>query len=521
MDAFDKVRSMLEEANAAFRAAKDHGDDSAAAEIETSVIDPLKSQLAGLALSALETHAARINAFAAKLEQALLTLQRRVDRLFVDRLIEKANELGLTTTPMATGGTPPIAPAPAMTAPAVPAVAGETPGVAVAPAAEAPVRTIVITDVDLDALQRTAQSEVGHFGKYGPAQLGGGLAAVIDTILNRTAHPRWPDTIQAVVDQPLQFSAINETGSWVGLPIARPNIAQIVEAHVAGRAAGKASEIEGATHFLNPHLASGSAMANWGRHVADNAVAVFGSEADKDVHYHGFAPGTALPPPYAVQRNGVASIFGATGRSVGGPPSNREFRNDLLRVCREELARFDGGAAKETDDPQFLRVGDYWQAIGSPNNGRTLVNGERPAWSAAFISFVMRAAGAGDRFKYSAAHCHYFQDFVSLARPGLFQAVPANDAILGVGDIVHHGRGDAKRLEFAAARAAYANDTFYPSHSAIVVAVDREKETITTIGGNESDSVREATFDLDETGRLKPYRSGSSTFPWIGVLQLA
>lgn len=70
-------------------------------------------------------------------------------------------------------------------------------------------RRILVTESDLDALMRVANSEVGHFGKYGEAQLRGGLAAVVDTIFNRVAHDKFPNTIEEVVDQPKQFSAIN------------------------------------------------------------------------------------------------------------------------------------------------------------------------------------------------------------------------------------------------------------------------------------------------------------------------
>lgn len=504
MNEFDRVRSMLDTANASFKEANARGDTAAAREIEITLIDPLKSGLAGLALSDIATHADQVRALSDKLEQALLRLQRRVDRLFVDLLIEKARELDLAHVP------------PAHPGPARPAEAGS-----VGDEMPSGGRVINITDVDLDALQRVAQSEVGHFGKYGEAQLRGGLAAVVDTILNRVAHPRWPDSIQEVVDQPKQFSAINETGSWAGLPVATPNVARIVEEHVNARAAGRASEIGGATHFLNPHLSSASALAAWGNHVVRNAVAVYGNEAKKDVHYHGFAPGASLPPTYVVARNGRASSFDSVGRSPGGPASNTELRNAIVRICHEELARFNGGKAKETDDPQYLRVGDYWRAVGQANNGRTVdAQGKRPAWSAAFISFVLKEAGAADRFKYAVAHCHYFQDFVDRSGPALYEAIPANDVIPSVGDIVHHGRGDALQHDFAAARADYGNDSFYPSHAAIVVGVDRDAGVVRTIGGNEGNSVKLATHQLDENGHLKPRKSGSNVFPWIGILRL-
>lgn len=382
-------------------------------------------------------------------------------------------------------------------------------------------RVINVTDTDLDALQRVAGSEVGHFGKYGQAQLQGGLAAVVDTVLNRVAHAKWQDTIQEVIDQPAQFSAVNATGSWTGLPVATMTVARIVKDHVDARAAGVASEIKGATHFLNPHFASPSALAAWGNHVVNNAVAIYGSQQKKDLHYHGFAPGTALPPAYVVARNGHASAFNAVGRSATGLISHAGLRDAVVRICRDELAFFNGGKAKETEDPQFRRVGDYWMAVGQPIDGRTVnTNGSRPAWSAAFISFVLKEAGAGDRFKYSVAHCHYFQDFADRQGSALYEAVPADEVTPSPGDIVHHGRGDAAKHDFAAARSDYGSDSFYPSHSSIVVEVDHNAGLVRTIGGNESDSVRLATYPIDKNGRLKPRKIGSNTLPWIGILRL-
>ncbi|MFN1549379.1 DUF2272 domain-containing protein [Vibrio natriegens] len=504
MDEFDRVKSMLDEANISFNAAKGRGDSAAASDIETTVIDPLKSTLAGLALAELVKHSEIVKNFSEKLELALVRLQLRVDRLFADRLIEKARELGLAFLPAAH-----LVPTPSPRKGSVNVKAS------------AAGRFIDVTDTDLCALQRVVCSEVGHFGKYGEAQLRGGAAAVVDTILNRVAHSRWPDTIQAVIDQPKQFSAINDTGSWTGLPDATPIIARIVEEHLLARASGTASEIKGATHFLNPHQSSSSALAAWGNYVVSNAVSVYGSEENKDVHYHGFAPGTSLPPDYVLARSGCTSVFASVGCSPGGPSSNTEIRNAIVRICRDELARFGNGKAKETDDPQYLRVGDYWAAVGLPNNGRTLdSNGKRPAWSAAFISFVLKEAGAGDRFEYSVAHCHYFQHFVDLTGPSLYEAAPVDNIIPSPGDILHYGRSDAARHDFAAACADYGNDSFYPSHSSFVVEVDLNAGLIRTIGGNEGNSVKLTTHQLDKSGYLKPRKSGNNSLPWIGLLRL-
>lgn len=186
------------------------------------------------------------------------------------------------------------------------------------PAAHAPTeRVITVDDRRLDALARVAQSEVGHFGKYGSAQLAGGLAAVVDTVINRVAHEGYPDTIEAVIDQPQQFSAVNKHGTWTGLPAARTDIMDIVRTHLVGRAAGADSPIKGSTHFLNPYLSSPKAMKSWGEHVKTNAVAVYGDDKKKDVHYHGFPPGGTLPAPYTLSFNNVSAAFNGDGTSAG------------------------------------------------------------------------------------------------------------------------------------------------------------------------------------------------------------
>lgn len=512
MSPFQKALGMLEAANAAYNDATARGDAASAERIKNELIAVLKSRLAGLALAELSAQAAILDALSGELEQVLRTLQGRIARWFLDPLVAKASELGLAAAPATAASASRIEPE------ARPA--GRSAVGAPDPVGAGAV-VIAITEDDLDALQRVAQSEVGHFAKYGDAQLCGGLAAVVDTVFNRTAHRSWPRTVQEVIDQPRQFSAVDAAGSWRALPPATPAVARIVEEHVSARAAGAASEIRGATHFLNPHLSSRPALDGWGRFVVANAIAMYGSEADKDVHYHGFAPGAALPPPYVIAHRARASSFDALGRTAEGPASSIDLRQSVVRICREELAFFKDGQAREDDDPQYKRVGEYWQVVGQPYDGRTVIEGRRPPWSAAFVCFVLKTARAGDRFPNSVAHCHYFQHFVDRSGPALYEALPATEVSPGVGDIIHRGRGEARSHDFAAARFDYGADSFYPSHSALVIEVDRDKGKLTAIGGNEGNSVRAATFQLDGQGRLKPYREGQKTYPWIGVLRLA
>ncbi|KLK93825.1 hypothetical protein AA309_07170 [Microvirga vignae] len=187
--------------------------------------------------------------------------------------------------------------------------------------------TITITEDDIEALARTSMSEVGHFGRYGEETLKGGVKAVVDTILNRVAHPNFPDTIDEVVNARFQFSAIGGPGgvrTWRRLPRASDAVFSIVTKHLASRVSGSKSTVGGATHFLNPFLSSARALSTWGNHVVANAVASWGR--GRDIHFHGFAPGTAPSPAYNVALNsaekdstgkGMTLIAAALGNPAG------------------------------------------------------------------------------------------------------------------------------------------------------------------------------------------------------------
>ena len=235
-------------------------------------------------------------------------------------------------------------------------------------------KLIDISDIDIDALARVAKSEVGHFARHGADQLEGGLKAVVDTVFNRVAHRLFPGSIQQVIDQRSQFSAINPLGTWTRLPVAPPKIFDIVNKHVDARVAGEPSIIKGAVNFLNPFLSDKSALEEWGRFVVDHAVAKFGSVAKEDVHFHGTAPGAGDPKAYVLKRGANAFQFApdgtpvkkpaaiaapavAAGGSTAGSVSQRIVENALT-----EWRFFEKGSRREGDDPQFRRIGEYWQS---------------------------------------------------------------------------------------------------------------------------------------------------------------
>jgi hypothetical protein len=385
---------------------------------------------------------------------------------------------------------------------------------------------IDVTDTDLEALCKVTESEVAVFERFGDKQLRDGAAAVVDTIFNRVAHIRFPKSIQGVIDEKKQFSAINDVGTWRNLPAASAKMSNIVRSHVDARLAGEPSIIKGAVNFLNPHFSSQSAMDDWGNFVVAHPVGVFGDPAGDTVHFHGTAPGKGKPRDYALRRNGEAAHFSPDGALIGAGRlvaivaggGGGAIKNRIVDLCLEEWKTFGEGGFKETDNKVFKRVGDYWESIGIfGRDGRTVEDGKRPPWSAAFISFIVRNAGGGDRFLYDGAHWRYVRDLVEGHNGGIYEVVRPEDHAPKVGDIVHGGREEAKNFTLDDAMRQFGKDRGYSSHSDFVIEVDRANKKIVTIGGNVSESVTKSEYALKADGKLA--KRGAANLPWIAVLR--
>lgn len=179
------------------------------------------------------------------------------------------------------------------------------------------------------------------------------------------------------------------------------------------------------------------------------------------------------------------------------------------------------------------RVGEYWWLgidAGTPETawtGKHDENGvEFPAtrdgefaWSAAFISYVMRIAGAGLRFPYAIAHATYIDVarqmslgqtrnyVVSAADPRLVAPLP--------GDLICHGRNSGRDMTFADLPAPS-----FPSHCDIVVAA--APGSVSVIGGNVDDAVTLAHVPTTPDGLLVG-PDGSvvdARYPWFVVIKV-
>lgn len=200
------------------------------------------------------------------------------------------------------------------------------------------------------------------------------------------------------------------------------------------------------------------------------------------------------------------------------PPAARERMLRIAIAEWEEWGRQTTEApstAAEADPGNFPRVLAYWRAVpdgdGPIARNRALFRDgspalwREPAWSAAFISFVLRGAGVdGREFPPSAAHAFYLDALIADAQrfpataPFLPHDIPSRAP--QVGDLVCADRSAAPIADWRA-RAADGG-RFRPMHCDIVVRV--ASGHVEAVGGNVRDAVTLSRFATDAAGRLLP-----------------
>lgn len=186
------------------------------------------------------------------------------------------------------------------------------------------------------------------------------------------------------------------------------------------------------------------------------------------------------------------------------------------------------GPKAEREQGLWQRVGEYWWLgldAGRDEAGWTgkhdMFGTEFPpemdgeyAWSAAFVSYVMRIAGAGKRFAYSPNHWTYIDRAVR-EPGGLFVAERVEQARPAPGDLICTGRGPDRALTYDDLPAGP-----YLSHCDIVVAVAPGQ--LSVIGGNVDDAVTMKHVPITPEGRLAAPdgRVLDPRYAWMVVLRL-
>jgi Uncharacterized protein conserved in bacteria (DUF2272) len=161
----------------------------------------------------------------------------------------------------------------------------------------------------------------------------------------------------------------------------------------------------------------------------------------------------------------------------------------------------------------WQRVGEYWWLGQNANRREAAWTGKHDAegtefaaeqsdyfaWSAAFISYVMRLAGAGDRFPYAASHYVYINAaarqalgretgwVVTARRPADYAPAP--------GDIICAGRDRSTHMQFKRLPARP-----FPAHCDIVATI--EPGQLSVLGGNVDNAVAMKHVPVGADGRL-------------------
>ena len=178
----------------------------------------------------------------------------------------------------------------------------------------------------------------------------------------------------------------------------------------------------------------------------------------------------------------------------------------------------------------WQRVGEYWwlgldaDQTGQAYTGLHDAQGRRfapardgaYAWSAAFVSYVMRMAGAGRRFPYAAAHADYVNAAARAERDSTMRgasavALRAEDPAAyapQIGDLVCVARGATPNVRYADLPVAR-----FSGHCDIVVRHDGAE--LAVVGGNVGDAVTLRRLRLLDDGRLAPTER-----PWLVALRV-
>lgn len=252
-----------------------------------------------------------------------------------------------------------------------------------------------------------------------------------------------------------------------------------------------------------------------------------------------------------------AGASGAYGYTTHAPDfASRNFtpfnRQDVVAIAMREWRLF--GSPVNDDDPEqrpepqtaaikperapglWQRVGEYWWIGMDPDmtevswtgkhdgNGQLtdFVHDGNYAWSAAFISYVMRVAGANGRFPYSPNHSTYINAAASGQSPILRARNPSHYAPKA-GDLICVGRGRAKTtVKFSSLPTSYG----FPAHCGYVVATNQDGQPfgrqLSIIGGNIDDAVALTHVPTDTQGKISAPsgKSYDQRYPWCTVLEV-
>mgnify|MGYP000194203915 CR=1 FL=1 len=208
-----------------------------------------------------------------------------------------------------------------------------------------------------------------------------------------------------------------------------------------------------------------------------------------------------------------ADVLTTQSGGSGAGEKRATLLGNMKRVAEAEQAKWrdsSGTLRKETDESVQTYLNSYWEAVGTTLEKK---GGNQVAWSAAFISYVVKNSGASE-FPYSAMHATYIVKSRDNKNSGGTYPWYGYDALtkeatVDVGDIVCYSNGGGINTKWE----DFKSDTH--CHCDVVVSIDEQKKA-RTIGGNVSQTVGgdslqlndDYTIDIDQStgGGKKIYR---------------
>ena len=268
-----------------------------------------------------------------------------------------------------------------------------------------------------------------------------------------------------------------------------------------------------------------SAAARRGLGLVALIAALAGCAIRPDAH----APPFASKPYAAFSRSAAIGVAEGEWRYWGSP---------VIDGPADDDPALPPPALQERDNAAWQEVGLYWwigMNAGHPEDrwtgkhdaaGRVFpraVNG-RYAWSAAFISYVMRMAGAGPHFPYAPDHAHYIDAAWRAAHDATAHGAKPSELLAenpetfapAPGDLICAGRASAAHITYA----DLPTKGYFPAHCAIVVAAAPSE--LSVIGGNVDNTVALTHVPLTARGTLL-HRDGTIVDPrydWFVVLRV-
>jgi len=164
-----------------------------------------------------------------------------------------------------------------------------------------------------------------------------------------------------------------------------------------------------------------------------------------------------------------------------------KFKRKAIKSAKEEWEIWNNPSAwNENSVVRYKDLKRYWDSIGWKEEKWSPTG---TAWSAAFMSYVVRKGGAGEDFKYSSSHSKYIRDSIKNRKENNknpFKGYRLDEKKIELGDLICYSRESSTDL--------YNRTSSYMSHCDIVTKID--KKYVEVIGGNVSNGVTKKSVPI-------------------------